>query len=83
MTEPMTDLEMMQTPAKWPLGFRLPLKRSTGKGMQHSFLLDYSSDEYWWFDNRTIFDTDVSVAEAVVIRRADLQTLIDQGWRVD
>jgi len=84
MTTPheVTDLEMMQTPAMWP-DFRLPLKRVVNGQLEYGFLLDFHADEFWWFEGKPMYATDVTVADAAVIRRRDLQTLIDKGWMVD
>jgi hypothetical protein len=85
MTTPheVTDLEMMQTPAWWPLGFRLPLKKVVDGQLRYGFLVDYHADEFWWFDGKTIYD-DVSTADITgTLRRGELQRLIDEGWMVD
>lgn len=84
MTTPheISDLQMMQTPSLWPLGFRLPMKKVVDGQLRYGFLLDFHADEFWWFDGKTIYD-DVVLADASVLRRGELQRLIDEGWMVD
>lgn len=95
MTEPARSIEMMKTPDRWPLRWKLPLKRDHGKDQELGVLLLDMEPRWVIFKPGPMgmFDGRLAAIQAARTGRAldvlpheiypDAEGVADAGWRVD
>lgn len=94
LTEPARSIEMMKTPDRWPLRWRLPLTRGTGRDKELGILLIDMTPRWVVFKTPLgIFDGRLAAIQAAGTGTAldaleheifqDAEGVADAGWLVD